>query len=371
MRAWPLLFLLPLLLSCSNKNPAAPQIPPTPVTVYTVTPRDLPAIMNFIGIAQSSHPVEIRARVEGYLEKIFFLDGETVQAGDVLFQLDPLLFQAKLDNAKADLDAQNAILWNANTTVARLKPLYEQNAASKRDLDNAIAQQLTAEAGVSSAKAMVTEASLNLGYTTIKAPVTAMAGKSNFREGALITPGPQGLLTTLSVLDPIWVYFTMSDNDMLRYDTMQANGRLRLPKDMSFSVEIELSDGTRYPSKGNIDFADPTLNQGTGTMTIRAVFANTNKQLKPGQFAKVYVHGSTFPNALAVPQRALQEGSKGLFVYVVDKDNRAVRHEVTTGSWYENLWIIESGLAPGDRVIIDGVNKVQPGSVVHVSETLT
>lgn len=327
--------------------------------------------MDFVGVAQSSHPVEIRARVQGYLDKIAYTEGAMVKEGDLLFQLDQKPYVAKLDNAKADLDKQQAILWNANTTVERLQPLYAQKAASKRDLDNAIAQQLSAEAEVIAAKARVVEAELNLGYTTITAPLRAMSGRSQYREGALITPGDQGLLTTLNVLDPIWVYFSVSDADLLRYQTQTAEKQLVLPEDLNFEVQVGLSDGTLFPSHGKVDFADPSLNQGTGTMNVRAVFPNPNSLLRPGQFVRVYLYGAIRPNAIIVPQRALQEGSNGMFVYLVGPNDQAVMANVQPGPWYDDYWIIRSGLKAGDRVIVDGVNKVQVGTPLQVTKQLT
>ena len=364
-------FTLLVLTGCSPNTPPPQGLPPTPVTTFLVEPTTVPAVMDFVGVAQSSHPVEIRARVQGYLDKIAYTEGAMVKEGDLLFQLDQKPYIAKLDNAKADLDKQQAILWNANTTVERLQPLYEQKAASKRDLDNAIAQKLSAEAEVTAAKARVVEAELNLGYTTITAPLTAMSGRSQYREGALITPGDQGLLTTLNVLDPIWVYFSVSDADILRYQTQTAEKQLVLPNDLNFEVQVGLSDGTMFPSHGKVDFADPSLNQGTGTMNVRAVFPNPDSLLRPGQFVRVYLHGAVRPNAIIVPQRALQEGSKGMFVYLVGPNDQAVMANVEPGPWYDDYWIIRTGLKAGDRVIVDGVNKVQVGTPLQVTKQLT
>lgn len=360
-----------LITSCNSHSPPPQSLPPTPVTIFLVEPTTVPAVMDFVGVAQSSHPVEIRARVQGYLDKIAYTEGAMVKEGDLLFQLDQKPYVAKLDNAKADLDKQQAILWNANTTVERLQPLYAQKAASKRDLDNAIAQQLSAEAEVIAAKARVVEAELNLGYTTITAPLRAMSGRSQYREGALITPGDQGLLTTLNVLDPIWVYFSVSDADLLRYQTQTAEKQLVLPEDLNFEVQVGLSDGTLFPSHGKVDFADPSLNQGTGTMNVRAVFPNPNSLLRPGQFVRVYLYGAIRPNAIIVPQRALQEGSNGMFVYLVGPNDQAVMANVQPGPWYDDYWIIRSGLKAGDRVIVDGVNKVQVGTPLQVTKQLT
>ena len=359
-----LIFLLSLLSSCQPHEEEAPtELPPVEVTTLKIKPQTIPAIFEYVGFAQSSHPVEIRARVEGYLDKIAYTEGEIVHEGDLLFQIDPRPFQASLDVAKGELARQEAILWNAKRSVDRLKPLFEQNAASRRDLDNAISQQLASEADVQSAKAKVTEAELNLNYTTINSPITGLSSRSNYREGALISPGPNGLLTTISVINPMWVDFSVSQADLLKYGDETQKGLLIQPKDQKYKVEIVLANGSVYPYKGNVNFAEPILAQSTGTMHIRAEINNPTGVLLPGQFVKVRVLGVIRPNAILVPQRAVQQGKKGMFVYVV-QNGKAVTRYIEPGDWYKDQWIINSGLQKGDVVITDGVNKVQQGSTV-------
>lgn len=359
-----------MLTACSDKPKNPPLDAPIAITTFKVEPTTIPAVFEYVGVAQSSHPVEIRARVEGYLEQIGYEEGQLVHKGDLLFQLDARPFVAALDNAKGLLARYQAELWNAKQAVARYKPLYEKKAASKRDLDNAIASELSAIANVDSAKAQVVEAELNLSYTTIQSPITGLASKSNFREGALILPaGSSGLLTTVSVVDPIWVYFNVSEGDILKYRDEETKHQLQLPKDMNFDVKLTLSDGSTFASTGKVNFSDPSLQQNTGTLLVRAQFANKELLVRPGQFVRTNVLGAIRPDAFFVPQKSIQQGQKSMYVYVVNSEGRAEMREVTPGDWFgSDYWIIHSGLKAGDRVVVDGVNKVQPNARVTVTK---
>ncbi len=352
--------------SCSKEQTTAKTMPPVEVTAIKIIPKTIPQEYEYVGVAQSSHPVEIRARVEGYLDKIAYVEGSLVDVGQLLFQLDPKPFEAELANAKAELEKQEAILWNAHRATERLRPLYEKNAASQRDLDNAIATELGAQADVDAAKARVITAELNLSYTTITSPVEGLSGQSRFREGALITPGQEGLLTTISVLDPIWVNFNVSEGDLLKVHDEEKKGLLKTPSDEKFTMVLTLSDGSIFPYTGTINFADPTLQQSTGTMTVRAVFENPQDLLRPGQFVRAKAIGAVRPNAITVPQKSVMTGSKGMFVYLVDKEGKARAQPIEAGSWYKDDWIILSGLQAGDIVIVDGINKIKPGQAVEV-----
>ena len=357
-----------LLTSCSEKQETPPP-QAIEVTAYTVHPETIPADFEYVGVAQSSHLVEIRARAEGYLDKIAYKEGDRVKKNALLFQLDPKPFVAALDSAKGLLARYKAELWNAEQAVNRLKPLYEQKAASKRDLDNAVASELASQANVDSGQAQVVEAELNLGYTTIRTPITGLASKSSFREGTLITPGPNGLLTTVSVVDPIWVYFTVSEGDLLKHLAEESKGELKFPADMNFDVKMILSDGTKLSSTGKVNFADPSLQQSTGTLLVRAEFANPKDFVLPGQFVRAQVIGAIRPNAIVVPQKSVQQGQKGMYVYVIDKEERAEMRSIVPGDWYgSEWWIVKSGLSAGDRVVVDGVNKVQPDAPVTIKE---
>ncbi len=298
------LLCLALLSSCHSKNKQRSTLPPVDVTDYVVEPKTVPMTFDSIGFAESSHPVEIRARVEGYLDKIAYQEGQMVQSGDLLFQLDPRQYEAKVAQAAAEVARQQAILENAKLTVNRLAPLYEQKAASKKDLDNAIASQLAADASLQAAKAQLLDAEINLGYTTIVSPITGLTDKSKFREGALINPGTNTLMTTVSVIDPIWVYWTISDIDILRIQRQERDKTLvlptsevlfALPKDNAYEVEAMLSDGSIYPAKGKVDYSSPTYDQSMGTLQARAVFPNPAGAIRPGQFVRVKVSGAEKP----------------------------------------------------------------------------
>lgn len=361
-----LLVVFVMMTACSRDESLEDTSPSVIVKTLTIEPQTVPAVFEYVGFAQSSHPVEIRARVEGYLDEINYTEGAFVKKGELMFQLDPKPLEASLDNAKGMLAQQEALLWNATRSVDRLQPLYDQKAASRRDLDDALAQKLAAEAAVQSAKAKIKEAELSLGYTSIHSPVDGLAEESNYREGALITPGQTSLLTTVSVIDPIWINFSVSEGELLKSEEEIKTKQLEMPKDMNFEVEAVLANDVTFPLKGKVSFASPTIDPKTGTMSVRAVLPNPTGVIKPGQFLRVRILGAVRPDAILVPQRAVLQSAKGMFVYVLGDGGKAEIRFVTAGDWYGNDWIITSGLKQGDQVIIDGVNKVQPGSPVEV-----
>lgn len=366
-------FILSLVACSSNQKKEIP--PATNVTDYIVEAKTIPVIFNFIGFAASSHPVEIRARVEGYLSKIAYTEGQMVQQGDLLFQLDPNQYKAKVEQAKGEVARQEALLENAILTVNRLTPLYKQKAASKKDLDNATANKLAVEASLQSVQAQLLDNEINLGYTTITSPITGLADKSRYHEGALINPGSNSLLTTISVIDPIWIYFTVSDNDILRAREQSASARLKLPnseelilpKENEYIVKITLSNGSIYPEKGKLDFSSPAYDQSTGTLLARAVFPNSQMLLLPGQFVKVQVYGAERSNAILVPRRALMQKKDGMFVYLINQDNQIIAQDVSVEEWFEDYQVISNGLKVGDHIVVDGINKVYPGASVHIT----
>jgi len=342
------------------------ELPPTNVTAYQVVAQTIPADFEFVGVAKSSHPVEIRSRVEGYLNKIEYLEGGAVKKGAALFQIDPSQFLADVQEAQGELARQEAILWRAQRSLERIEPLYEKNAASRRDLDNATAQVLAGEAAVIEAEANLTKAELNLGYTSITSPIDGLTARAFYREGTLITPSINGLLTLVSVIDPIWVDFAVSDDQLLQAKAEGGKGRLILPPEQEFSVQLKLADGSIFANKGKVNFLSPTLNPKTGTMMIRATFENPQGELLPGQFVRAILEGATRPNAIFVPQESISKGRKGMFVYVIDANNVVSIRDVEVGSWYKNYWIVTQGLQDGEIVVAKGVNKVQAGSHVHI-----
>lgn len=341
--------------------------PPTVVTVVEIKPENTPATFEFTGKTASSQQVDINARVEGFLDKIAYTEGSLVKTGQLLFQLDPKPFQASLASAQASLAQQQALLVKAQQTLARVKPLAKQNAVSQQDLDNSIAGELSAAAQVQAAKADVQQAQLNLGYTTIKSPITGLSSSANYREGALIrSSGSGSQLTTVVQIDPMWVNFGVGENEVLKIDAQKEKGQLKGPGMDKIEVDLTLADGSTYPRKGQITFVDPVINAQTGTYNIRAVVPNPDNVLSPGQFVRVQLKGAFRPNAILVPQAAVMQGPQGKFVFTVGPDNTAQPKPIQVGDWYGDQWIINSGLQAGDRVVVNGAVRLQPGAPVQI-----
>lgn len=347
-------------------NGAAMQMPAIEVDVVEVVPKTLPAYFEYTGVVQSYHRIQVRSRVEGVLTKIAFKEGQLVNKGELLFEIDPKPFEAALNNAKGELAAEESALWNAERTVERLKPIYEQKAASRKDYEDAISTQKIAEARVASAEARVEQAALNLSYTSIYAPITGLTGESTYGEGALITPGTSKHLTQIASIDHVYVNFHISESDMLKQRREIQRHQLLLPEDKNLEVQLTLADGTVYPYKGELDYTEPTFRPETGTRMTRALFPNQQDVLRPGQFVRVTVMGASWPNAIAIPQRAVLQGSKGMFVYLVE-NGKVAAQPVKVGEWYEDDWIITSGLKKGDVVVTSGVDKLEPGSLVSIA----
>ena len=356
-----------------QQQPAAPSRPPAPVTVTEVVSRDTPVSVEFVGKTASSRRVEIRSRVEGFLESSDYLEGSLVENGQQMFQMDRKPFQAQLQAAEAELAQQQAKLTNANANLERVRPLAKKNAVAKKELDDALAAYRTAAAAVEAAQAKVVQAELNLGYTTIKSPVTGISSYATQREGAYVGFG-NSLLTYVAQIDPIWVEFSVSENQLLKARADERAGRLRSPSAGEFVVEIVLADGSTFPETGRISFADASLSETTGTFLLRAELPNPKRgdrfdaQLRPGQFVRVRLKGADRPDAILVPQRAVQQGAKGDFVWVIDADGKAEFRPVTVGAWHGDDWFVDEGLKSGDRVVVDGALKLRAGAAVRIVE---
>lgn len=364
------LLLFVLLSGCDQ--PATPPSDPVVAEVVTVTLAEtaVPVESAFVAQVRSSHHVEIMARVSGFLEKIVYREGALVTAGQVMFRLDPKPFQAQVDSAHAEVAIRQAQLETAEANLARIQPLAALDAASKSDLDNATGQVKAAAAALAEARTRVQKAELELGYTTIKAPLTGIAGQSLLREGAYIAAtGPTAGLTYVARLDPVWVEFSVSQNEMARSRQEVNQGLIQLPEKDQYQIELELSDGSRYPHTGSLDFADPSFSQQTGTFLVRAQLANPEGELRPGMFVKALVQGATRPHALLVPQRAVLQTPNGQIVFVVSTDGRAEPRPVKVGEWIDENWVINQGLQPGDQVIVDGFMRLAPGMPVKVVST--
>jgi membrane fusion protein (multidrug efflux system) len=352
-----------LLAACGKPETPAP--PPPEVTVLTVEPRDTPVTFEFVGSTASSQQVEVRARVDGFLNERLYTEGSIVKKGQIMFQMDPKPFEAQLAAAKGALTEQKARLWTAQANLKRVKPLAEANAVSKKDLDDAMGKVNAAAAAVEMAKAEVDTAQLNLGYTTISAPVTGVSSYARIQNGAYINQ-QSGPLTYVAQLDPMWVDFSISEDEMLKIQEQRKSGRLRFPENDAFVVDIVLADGSIYPKTGRIFFRDANYNSQTGTFLLRATFENPEGTLRPGQFVRVQVKGAIRPDAILVPQTAVLQGAGGFFVWVVDKDGKAQPRPVEVGDWQGDNWFIFKGLSAGDRVVTDGIIRLAAGASVRV-----
>ncbi len=352
---------------CSKKEQSKGQVPVTEVVAVTVQPQTVPAVFPFVAQIQSSHQVDVMARVNGFLEKISYQEGEPVKQGQVLFVLDKKPFVAAVNAARAAVDIRKSQLFTAKASLDRIKPLADQNAASKSDLDTAIGNYKTAEAGLQQDQANLDKALLDLSYTSITSPVSGVASQALMREGSYIAAGSSSAkLTYVAKLDPAWVDFSVSQNEQANMRQAVEKGEIVRPKDNRFTVDIELSDGRRYPLAGVVNFADPSFNKDTGTYLVRAEIPNPKGVLRPGMFVKAYLKGATRPNALTVPQRAVQQTSNGHVVFVANDKGLAEARPVVVGEWLEHDWIIRQGLKAGDKVIVDGFMKLAPGAPVKL-----
>lgn len=355
-----------LLAACGpGQQAAAP--PPVEVTVQEVSPGDVPVAFLYAGQTESSRLVEIRAQVEGYLEKKFFSEGGIVREGDPLFRIDPRPLQAVADGAAAALAEKENALAKSRRTRERLQALLAERAVSEKDVEDAVAAEQAAAAALAMSRAEHTRAAMNLSYAYIKSPLKGLVSRANIAEGSYVTPGAGGLLTTVAQVDPIWVNFSTSENEWLRFNDDILGGRLRFPENFDFDVEMVLGDGRTLSARGKINFAAPAVDARTGAYAIRASFPNPDLIVRPGQFVRVRLLGAWRPGAILVPQRAVMQGETGKFVYVVGADGRAERRPVEVGDWHDDQWFINAGLKGGERIVVGGVVKVQPGSALSVA----
>jgi len=330
-----------------------------------VIQRDVPVVFEYVAQTQSSHLVNIQARVSGFLDKRMYTEGALVKEGQVLFQMDAKPFQVQLDQAKAALARQEAALETSRLNLARTKPLAEQNALSQKDLEDAKGRYESDAAAVEQAKAQVETAKLNLSYTTITSPVTGVSSSALQTDGTYIS-AQNSLLTTVAVLSPMWVNFSVSENEMQIYREQIAKGLLRIPAGERYTIEVILVDGSVFPYMGQITFAEPSYNAQTGTFLIRASVNNPKGILRPNQYVRARMKGAIRPRAILVPQRTVQQGPKGNFVWVVGKESKIELRPVEVGEWHGDGWFIFEGLRNGDRVVVDGGLTLQPGMSVSI-----
>ncbi len=340
------------------KRAAAP--PPAPVVVTDVVQKTVPIYSEFVAQTDARETVEIRARVQSFLDAQHFTEGTIVKKGQLLFTLDKREYQAKLLQAKAELEIALARLGKAETDERRLKPLAERRAVPQQDYDNAAANLLAAQANVSAARAGVVAAELELSYTTISSPITGLVGKRLVAPGNLVGKGEATLLDTVSSIDPIRVNATLSEAEYLRFFTQaKGQGKSAVP------FELILADGSVHPHKGRLVIVDRAVDQKTGTLAFSAEFPNPDGRLRPGQFGRVRAAAEMARDAILIPKRAVQEIQGMQTVLVVGADNMVALRTIQPGETVGDLLIVRKGLEPGERVIVDGIQKARPGSKVN------
>ncbi|MDP1559314.1 MAG: efflux RND transporter periplasmic adaptor subunit [Nitrosomonas sp.] len=348
-----------LLAACSNSEPI-PEITSVneaiPVSVIQVQPTSVPISVETVAQAEGAKEVEIRPRVSGILLKQLYTEGSPVDAGQPLFLIDPAPFKNTLAEVRAQLLEQSIVVEQAKVEESRQHRLVTENFVSQRVYDSAAANLAIAKAALQSAKVRVQQAELNLSYTTVTAPVNGVTGRSEFSEGSLVT-AHTSLLTTIAQLSPIWVRFSFSDNELVRF-----GGRLN--EQNVEKVWVILPDGSTYQQEGEINFAASQIDPLLGTQQLRATFENEDQRLLPGQFVRVRVTAGESTNVFIVPQVAVLTSDLGRYVYVVNEKNEVTVRAVVAGDWIGKDWIILEGLNAGDKVIVDNIIRLSPGKVV-------
>ncbi len=359
-------------------KPTASAGPPPEVMVTPVQQKDVAIYSEWIGTLDGLVNADVKAQVTGYLQDQNYQEGAFVQKGQLLFQIDPRPFQATLDQAEGQLAQAKAQLTNAEAVqlrnqldVNRYTPLAKEQAASQQDLDNAIQNNLAAQATVATAKAQIQSAEaavetarLNLGFTRLIAPISGIAGIAQLQVGALVNTS-SAPVTTVSTVDPIKVYFTVSENEYLDFNRRFPTESGRQAELKRMPLDLVLADGTTYAHQGTVDFADRAVNQGTGAILIAGLFPNPGNILRPGGYGRVRAATRIESGALVIPQRAVTELQGSYQVAVVDSENKVSIRTVTPGDRTGSDWIITNGLKAGERVVAEGAQKVRPGAQVN------
>ncbi|AOK30488.1 MULTISPECIES: efflux RND transporter periplasmic adaptor subunit [Burkholderia] len=357
------------LAACGKKESApAPQTPE--VGVVTVQPQSVPVVTELPGRTNAFLVAQVRARVDGIVLRREFVEGSDVKAGQRLYKIDPAPYIATLNSAKATLAKAQANLATQNALVARYKVLVAANAVSKQDYDNAVAAQGQAAADVAAGKAAVDTAQINLGYTDVVSPISGRVGISQVTPGAYVQASQATLMSTVQQLDPVYVDLTQSSLDGLKLRQDIQSGRLKKDGPGAAKVTLILEDGKPYPEQGKLQFTDATVDQTTGSVTVRAIFPNKQRVLLPGMFVRARIEEGVNENAFLVPQIGVTHDAKGQAVaLVVGGDGKVAPRVLTTSGMQGQNWVVEGGLSAGDRVIVQGTGKVQPGMTVKAVPT--
>ncbi|MDR5877134.1 efflux RND transporter periplasmic adaptor subunit [Caballeronia sp. LZ032] len=353
-----------LTAACGEKRPA--MTPHTPeVGVVTLAPVTVPVSTELTGRTSAYLDAQVRARVDGIVLRREFTEGSVVKAGQRLYKIDPAPYIVQLNNARASLAKARANLDSTTAQATRYKVLVASNAVSRQDYDNAVAAQSQAAADVASARAAIDAAQINLGYTDVVAPVTGQAGISQVTPGAYVQAAQATLMVTVQQLDPMYVDLTQSSIDGLRLRRQIQEGRLATHGPNAAKVSLILEDGCVYPEQGKLQFSDVTVDPSTGSVTVRAMFENKDRVLLPGMFVRARIEEGVNPNALVVPVQGVSHDQKGgAQALVVGRDEKVTLRPLVTGGTYGQNWIVDSGLQPGERVIVEGIDKVRPGMTV-------
>jgi len=356
--------VVPVLLSACGKE-APPVAPPPPeVMVAQVVQRDVPIMTELVGQAAGSQDVEVRARVEGFLDTVAFTEGTLVKQGQLLYKIDPKPIEAAVASAKGNLSTSQARFDKAANDVKRYTPLVAQQAVSQMELDNAVSARDATAAQVDAARAVLDKAQIDLGYTTISAPIAGLVGTTKVKAGNLVGRGENTLLVTISIIDPIFFRAGLAEAEYLRIarrlQERQAAGEVR----EKTPIELILADGTTLPHKGYLDAAERNIDPTTGTLALQMKFPNPEMLVRPGQYGRARFESDMKRGALLVPQRAVQELQSIYSVAVVGTDNKVSFRNVKVGPKDGSLWVIDEGLNPGDRVVVEGLQKVREGAVV-------
>ena len=360
-----------LLGGCSDKGPEQSAPPLPQVEVITVTTQTIQDEPEFIGQTEAFRPVEIRAQVSGIIKKVYFTEGRNVKKGDRLYLSDPVPFNAIYLSTKAKVAQAQARLTQAKQDLGRVKPLLEQQAVSKKDVDDAQAEFLGAKAMLEAAQNDLIKAKFDLDNTVISAPVNGRIGRSHFYEGRLIS-AQTALLATIDQLDPMYVNVSVPESYLLRRRRELSEQKVQRPDIFQLTGMMTFSDGSIYPKEGVLDFAEVALRPETGTLQGRFVFPNPEGNLSPGQsyfypgqFVKIRIKGYIRTDAILIPQKAVQQGPSGSFVYVIDQEEKAELRPIRASSWRGKDWLIEEGLRPGERVVVEGFFRILPGAEVR------
>lgn len=351
-----------LLAACQDGDSAKQAGTPPPPQVEVVTPQQLTQQDTLVlpGRLQAVRSAEVRARVEGVLEKRLYQEGSDIKAGSALFQIDPKVLQANVQTAKATLMRAQADYKIAEQTAKRLVNLVPEKAASQQDLDTANANVARAKADIESAKAALSRAEIDLGYAKVTAPISGRIGRALVTEGALVGKGSATALAVIDQMDPIWVDFALSST---QYAQLRAAVDAQAGQSMG-QIVLKLSDQQDYPHKGKLLFTDPVVDASTGSVGLRAEFSNADRRLLPGQFVSVKLPVSDDKHYLTVPQKAVQASPKGQLVMTVAPDGKVVPKMITTGALIQDAWVVLSGLQGDEQIIVNGLQKARPGSLV-------